>query len=218
MHILQERLLGLARKSDLGKMSLRQIASLVDEKHPQKVKHHLIQLEKKGFIKTGSDGSIYVVDTTRRDSFKIVSIPVVGSANCGDATIFADENVLGYLQVSETLLNRRTSSALFALTAQGYSMDNANIAGQNIEPGDFVVVDSGQKSPQNGDYVVSVIDGMSNIKKFWRDAVNNRIVLLSESRQDLPPIFIHQDDDYLINGKVVQVFKPFTKPASPVNP
>lgn len=33
-----------------------------------------------------------------------------------------------------------------------------------MESGDFVIVDSENTSPRDGDYVVSVIDGMANIK------------------------------------------------------
>ena len=48
---------------------------------------------------------------------------------------------------------------------------------------------------------------MANIKKFHFDRENSRIVLVSESSKDFPPIFIHEDDDFNISGKVVQVIK-----------
>jgi len=210
MHIVQERLLSLARHQDLGKMTLRQIARLINEDHPQKVKHHLLQLQKRGLIRIDEAGStIQAVERHTSASFSVVSIPIVGSANCGEATIFAEENIEGYLQISNKLLHGSRTSGLFALTAQGDSMDNANIKGSSIESGDYVIVDSEDITPQNGDYIVSAIDGMANIKRYWFDGNHDRIVLSSESKRELPPIFIHQDDDYLINGKVVQVIKPF---------
>jgi len=212
MHILQERLLSLARHQDLGKMPLRQITRLVNERHPQTVKHHLLQLEKKGLIKVDSANGSILVTTPRQVSSVLVSVPILGSTNCGDATIYAEENIEGYLQVSEKLLRRRPSQ-LFALIAQGDSMDNAtSVPGGPIEPGDYVVVDGDDRDPQDGDYIVSVIDGMANIKRYRLDMSHNRIVLVSESKRALPPIFIHEEDNYLINGKVIQVFKPLRAP------
>ena len=64
-------------------------------------------------------------------------------------------------------------------------------------------------SPRDGDYVVSIIDGMANIKKYRLDKANERIVLLSESTKDYAPIFIHRDDDFRISGKVLDVVKKF---------
>lgn len=76
-----------------------------------------------------------------------------------------------------------------------------------IEDGDYVIVDSGNINAKNGDYVVSVIDGLANIKKYLWDNKNLRILLVSESTHNYPPIFIHEDDNFLINGKIIQVIK-----------
>ena len=42
-----------------------------------------------------------------------------------------------------------------------------------------------------------------------RDTLHEQIVLMSESTQFIPPIHIHPDDfnDYLLNGKVLDVIK-----------
>jgi len=76
-----------------------------------------------------------------------------------------------------------------------------------IEDGDYLIVESSSKKPKNGDIVVSVFDGLANIKKFHFDQENNRVVLISESTKDFPPIFIHEDDDFNITGYVTQVVK-----------
>jgi len=88
-------------------------------------------------------------------------------------------------------------------------MNQANVKGKSIEEGDFVIVEKNQGTPANGDYVVSTIDGLANIKKFIFDEPNKQIILVSESSLDLPPIYIHQDDysAYLVCGKVVEVIK-----------
>ena len=47
MHVIQKQILKISGRNDLGKLSLRQIGKLIgQESYPQKVKHHLLQLEK----------------------------------------------------------------------------------------------------------------------------------------------------------------------------
>lgn len=81
---------------------------------------------------------------------------------------------------------------------------------QTIDNGDYVIADGTQPyTPVTGDYVVSVIEGMANIKKFVLDGLNRQIVLMSESTGDYPPIVIHEDDpvDYLASAKILHVVK-----------
>ena len=206
MHNIQEKLLQVMQNKNLNGMTLREIGEMIGEKFPQKVKHHLDQLQKRGLVK---------IDRTKKTIMKsiggaikntqLISIPIVGSANCGPATIFANENIEGYLKISKTIL--RKFKNIFAIRAQGLSMNRAMVNGNTIEDGDYLLVDSDQTSPSNGDIVLSVIDDMANIKKYVWDEANNQIVLVSESTKDIPPIYIHEDDSFMINGKVIQVIK-----------
>lgn len=208
MHIIQKKLLELCKARNLGGMTLREIGKLVGEIYPQKIKHHLVQLEKRGLIKINKErGLIKHVEPMGRTS-GLLSIPILGTANCGEATIFADECIESYLRVSPKVL-RKKSTSLFAIKAVGNSMNRAEVNGQSIIEGDYVIIDKDEQSPENNDYVLSIIDGAANIKKFVRDKKNNQVVLLSESTQDYPPIYIHEKDfsDYIINGKVIQVIK-----------
>lgn len=204
MHIIQEKLLKEVNKKNLSGMTLREVGSLVGEKSAQKIKHHLTQLSKKGFITYNPiKREIKKAQKISKEGF--VSLPIVGAANCGPATIFAEENITGYLKVSKKLAPR--SGKLFVLRAEGDSMNKANINRKNIEDGDFVIVDAEQKSPEPGQYIVSIIDEMANIKKFAPDPQNKRIVLKSESTKEHLPIFIHENDSYHVSGKVIDVIK-----------
>lgn len=90
----------------------------------------------------------------------------------------------------------------------GHSINRAKAGGRPIEDGDYAIVDSTQWSPDDNIYVVSVIDGMCNIKKFIRDRGHNQVVLLSESSDQFPPIYIHPEEtNYFVCGKVVGVIK-----------
>ncbi len=211
MHKIQTALLNLSKHQDLGSLSLRQIAKLVGvENKPQIVKHHLLQLEKAGLIQINHDkGVIKLINRgfNLKSKSLFYSLPIVGVANCGPATIFADERIEGYLKVSAKMLPRKKQD-LYVLVAEGPSMDQAEIrSGVTIEDGDFVVVDSSYKNPKNRDIVVAVIDGMGTIKRYKEDKQNDRIVLESESTETFMPIFIHKGDDFLISGKVVDVIK-----------
>lgn len=205
MHKIQEKILNLVESKNLKGLTLREIGDLIGEKFPQKVKHHIDQLEKKGFITT--DKKNKTIEKKRHSNLTrgIMSVPIVGAANCGPATIFANENIEGYIKISKNLLKKCKN--IFAIRAQGLSMNKSVINGNTIEDGDYLIIDSSDTSPSDGDIVLSVIDEMANIKKYVWDEENNQIVLVSESTKDIPPIYIHEDDSFMINGKVIQVIK-----------
>ena len=204
MNDTQERLLKLASQHDLSKLSLRQIAKMVGVDHAQTIKYHLGKLVDAGKITT-MGGTMKVVG--RGVEGGLLSLPILGSANCGSATRFAEERVEGFILVSPRLLP--STRDLFVVRAAGNSMDQASINGQSIEDGDYVVIKTTAAEPHNGDYVLSIINGCANIKRFYRDKNNETILLISESseRDVHSPIAIHPDDDYMVNGKVVSVIK-----------
>ncbi|MDP2684475.1 MAG: S24 family peptidase [bacterium] len=206
MHPTQKKILELSTVRNLGELKLREIGELANEPHPQKIKHHLKQLEKRGLLKIVKDKHLIENIKYVSSNLKLRSIPIYGCANCGEAVIFGDEHLEGYLKVSQKLV-KSNSEKLFAIKAVGDSMNRANIHGQSIEDGDYVLVDGSQNNPQDQSYVLSIIDGLANIKKFKRNG--DQIILASESGQDYPPIIIHKDDldSYMINGEVVQVIK-----------
>ncbi|MEK7648181.1 MAG: S24 family peptidase [Patescibacteria group bacterium] len=207
MHSTQEKLLKAADASQLGALSLRKIGEIIGEPSAQKIHHHLTQLQKKGLLRI--DKRRNTIERVRQGaltgSSTLVSIPIFGSANCGPATIVAEEQLEGYLKISSRMLKK--TSRVFAIKADGHSMNRANVDGKNIEDGDYVIVDSEVRTPQDNDIVVSVIDDMANIKRYKSDAANNCITLLSDSTREFPPIYIHEDDVFTISGKVIQVIK-----------
>lgn len=210
MHVLQERLLEQIEKDpSLGALPLRKIGERVGDTSPQKIKHHLSQLERNGFISI--DPKTRDVRIVRRgkleESPSIIAVPILGFADCGPATQIAEQRPEGFLKVSSKLLPK--TEGIFALQAVGNSLNKAKIGTEqrSLEEGDYAIIDSKDLSPKNGDYVLSIIDGMANLKKFHFDHENNQVVLIAESSQDYLPIFIHPNDDYLIGGKVLSVLK-----------
>lgn len=206
MHIIQLKLLELSKRKNIFSMGPREIGREIGVSHPQKVKHHLGQLKKKGLL---GHKEPYSVTKLRKDLNKqvvdLVDIPILGSANCGIATIIAEEPLEGFLKISAKLLGSSKPEKLFALIASGNSLNKANIDGENIEDGDYLIVDTNYKNMRNGEYIVSIIDGCANVKKIRVE--DDKIILLSESTNNIPPIYVHPDDSYLINGVVTKVIK-----------
>lgn len=202
MHIIQTKILQLSKIEDLSKLTLRAIAEKIGEKDssPQKIKHHIEQLLKKKF-------NIY--KTTKNLDF--ISIPLIGTADCGNATMFAEQNFEGFVVVSKNFpLKSNNIKNLFAIRADGDSMNNAIVPGtdKKIEDGDFVIVDKTKIDPKNNDIVLAIIDSNATIKRFVDERkTNNQIILMPESTKFFTPIYIHESDDFSINGKVVDVIK-----------
>lgn len=205
MHKTQERILDLVRNGGWSRKTLREVGGEIGCPSAQQVKHHLEQLVGRGLVTFDRATKTARAARPVFSPAGLVPVPIVGAANCGPATIFANENIEGYLRVSPKLLKK--TSRVFAVRAQGISMNRAQVDGQTIEDGDYLIIDADYRNPQNGDIVLSVIDDAANIKKFLWDDETGQIVLVSESTKDIPPIYIHEDDSFMVNGKVVQVIK-----------
>lgn len=217
MHIIQEKLLGLSKKQNLAQLSLREMAGFIDlpGESPQKIKHHLLQLQKKGFLTIDRVKGLMGRTSSKPGWAKglldkktsLFSIPIVGTANCGPATIFAEQNFQGFLKVSSKLVDRLKPEGLYAIKADGSSMNRAEINNKKIEDGDFVIIDSYYKNPESNATVLAIIDSKATIKKFIDDRENGQVVLRADSSFDYEPIYLHPDDEFSISGKVISVVK-----------
>jgi len=211
MHELQKKIIKLSNSEDISMMTLRDISDAIglEKASPQKVKHHLQQLVKRGLFKN-KEGKYYKLNIKEDDkNSKLISLPIYGSANCGEAISFADDHVEGYLKLSPSLLKKKNN--VFVVRAKGNSMNKALVGQENIDDGDYVLIDSEYSNPESGDYILSIIDGLANIKKIKKDQDRKMIILLSESTSNYDPIYIHQDDadSYSVAGKVLGVLKGF---------
>jgi len=215
LHPIQQKILKLARSTNLSGMGFRKIGNLLDGEHSQKIKHHLEQLEKKGLLyRNKKTRAIRLIGGKVKGKESLFRIPVLGAANCGESNIFAQECIEGYLMVSPGMIKRKNSESLFAIKAEGSSLNKAKkIKGGPVKSGDHLIIDSKAKDPVDGDYVVSIIDECANVKRFYQDKKTKQVALHSESTLNIAPIHIHPDDfpDYMIAGKVIGVIKKVKK-------
>jgi SOS-response transcriptional repressor LexA len=163
---------------------------------------YLNALEEKGYIERTSEDRGILLKGVTSDNF--VQVPVFGSASAGAAAMFADQYVEGYLRVSKRLVKDRN---IFAVQVNGTSMNKAVVNSKTIESGDFVLVDGGVKEYKNSDRVLVVIDGLATVKTY-RTVDGKTIALIPESTDKRhKPIFLTDEDNFVINGLVVNVLK-----------
>ena len=211
MNQTQNDILEIAKTVDINTLGIRELGRQLGV-HPQTAKYHKEQLIKRGLLKRTGTLRASRVNEDLLGGADLVTIPFLGAANCGPASRIAGSEPEGEISVSSRLLGTTKLNSLFALKADGDSMNQAHLYGEAIEDGDFVIIDS-EKEPKAGDYVVATVDNLANIKKyqpeFASDGSLERIVLISESTQQYDPIFIHSEDeaDGLIAGVALQVIK-----------
>ena len=140
---------------------------------------------------------------------KFLTLPFYGLANCGPALVFADDRIEGYIKISKKVFDNKNLKNIYLIKASGNSMNLAQIGPnkKKIEDGDFIVADAKIDEPRNGDYVVSIIDGCANIKKFRYNPDEKQVLLLSESTDEYFPIVLHESDNLHVVAKVVDVIK-----------
>lgn len=208
MDDVYSKITAIARQSDIEGMSLQELADKAGLKYRSQAKHYKEKAEKDGLLVRNSLGKLVPAPSANAPS--MITLPVMGEANCGPALSYANDTVTGSLSFSQSILRRQLSRHAFAVRARGNSMDMANINGNPINDGDLAIVEPlDWAMAADKDYVLSVIDGVANIKRLHIDAPNRRIILRSESRDIFEDIIIGVEDIYMykIAGRVIAVVK-----------
>ena len=211
MNETQRRILKLAETVDIYSLGIRELARELNV-HPQTAKYHKGRLEQAGKLKGSGIFADITVQSAVLGGADLVTLPFLGSASCGPASQIAGAEPEGKITLSSRLLETRHYQSLFAIKAHGNSMNKASISGKPIEDGDYVIVDT-SKQAISGDYVVAIVNGLANIKRYYPqtndDGDSTGVALISESTNDFEPIFIHPEDDEdgLIAGIALQTIK-----------
>jgi len=167
--------------------TVQEVADELDYGSTNSAAYIIDKLSERGLIKK-TNGKIQL----KSSYSKTVSVPLVGSAPCGDPFL-AEENIEAYIQVSKQLA--RPPHKYFFLNAVGDSMDK-----KGINDGDLVLVKQ-QSAADNGDAVIALIDDEATIKEFYHD--NNTVVLKPKStNKEHKPIIM--TDDFQIQGVVIK--------------
>lgn len=175
--------------------TVREICGAVHLKSTSSVHSHLESLEKNGYIRRdpAKPRAIEVVDdafnVTRRE---VASIPLVGQVAAG-VPILAAQNIESYFPLPADYMPQNPA---FMLRVKGTSMINAG-----INNGDLLLVEE-QKTAQNGDIVVAMIDDSATVKRFYRE---KGYIRLQPENDSMDPIIVK--DHLQIIGKVFGVLR-----------
>ena len=132
MNPIQQKLLDIAKLEDIERLRRVDLVEMVNCEYPSQITHHLKQLVKRGDL-VRKDGRLV---PALRTNAGLVMIPVMGEADCGEATRYADGRIVDNLAVSPSVLKPKLSERLYALVARGDSMNRATVEGKTIENGD----------------------------------------------------------------------------------
>jgi SOS regulatory protein LexA len=204
LHILEEYFHNNGHAPSLSELTLLLQESGIAIKTRRSAVQYLESLEQKGYIqRDSSDRGITLLSHASSENF--LDIPLYGTANAGSPLAFAEDNIQGFLKISKKLL--KSVQNVFALQVSGDSMNKCSLDNKKIEDGDFVVIDRTISEYKNNDIVLAIVDGCATIKKF-KKTLFNEIILFPESFNSIhQPIYIHEEDSFFLNGKVISLLK-----------
>lgn len=192
---LQDNLLTLAKSGELSYKTYREIAVLVKAKHPYTIQQAIRSLINKGLlVKNEYTGAISPTSDNDK-SQQLIEIPVMGYVSCGPATTLAADTPIDSISLSPSTAKIPKPKITYALVALGGSMTRAEINGKSVEENDYVIVEKRSWSEAtDGEYVVSRFNDTNNLKRLSIDRLNRRVILRSESFDNIAPIIISEED------------------------
>ena len=128
-------------------------------------------------------------------------LPVLGYVACGPGQE-EEEQFIEYIHMPESMIGK---GEFFALIAKGKSMVDIG-----VHPGDYVIVRK-QKTAENRDIVIALLDGKNNLKQLLYDE-DGQPILHSRNRKhaaDYPDIIPGEDEELMIQGVAVGVYHGF---------
>lgn len=160
----------------------------------------LMALEREGLIKripNVSRGIELINQEAPVDSYEIPLLGTVAAGQPIEAILTHDT-----VAVPRDMIGQGRT---FALRVRGDSMIE-----ENIQDGDTIIV-SAQKTAQNGQVVIALIDGnYATVKKFYREA---EFIRLEPANPTFKPIFIKTPERIEIQGIVRGLIRRYSTPA-----
>ena len=164
--------------------SVREIGERVGLSSSSTIHSHLKSLERNGLLSRDptKPRALRPSDYENPTLPDAMVMPIVGKVAAG-SPILAQENLEGEFMLPASFLPKTSDG--FMLRVQGDSMIDAGILS-----GDLIVVRP-QKTAQNGEIVVAMLEGDATVKRFFRE--DGRIRLQPENRT-MEPIYANDVD------------------------
>jgi repressor LexA len=192
LHPTQQKLLELLKNNMEEPLTIREIQELLHISSTSVVTHHLVQLEKKGYLKRNpADPRDYQILGTSPEKL-ITYLNLYGLAHCGRNGSILEGKPIDRIPISARILTFPSRDA-FMVKAKGDSMEPRICEGDYIIARKTNVVD-------NGRIAVCVNNGEALIKKVQIE--KDRVILISLNSKYAP--FLAQDD-FRVEGEVKSV-------------
>lgn len=183
--------------------TIDELAEMLEQKSKRWVVQYLEALEKKGFLTRGR--WYRSISLWNGIGFQTtLNIPILGYANAWTPLVEATESDYGTLPISKKIISWDEKN-YFVLKVEGTSMNNFNVAGKIIENGSYVLIKKDEVNTNSRDAFLFVVNGAATLKRFKQDS--GTVYLLPESKDEFhKPIILSEDDQIMVNWKVVDVF------------
>lgn len=189
LHPFQKRLLDLLKTSIDDPLTIRELQEKLNASSPSLVYHHILQLEKKGYLKRNpSNSQDYEILADFPDK-KVIYLNLYGLAHCGPNGQLLDGNPVERIALSSKLLTCSATDS-FLVRAKGNSMS------PKINDGDLVMTRR-LNDCESGEIAVCVNNGEALIKKIQKE--KDRTLLVSINNK-FPPFTA--SEDFRIEGVV----------------
>jgi len=188
LHINQKKILEILKNNQDNPLTMEDMMKELGLSSTSLVYHHIVQLEKKGFLKRNpSNPRDYQI---LNDAEKPISyLNLYGYAKCGPTGISLTGSPLERIPIASKLIPFAIEDACL-VKALGNSME------PRIHEDDLIITKK-QSDADNGDIIVCVLDGNTMIKRYSK---NKEIVLDSFNREYFPIVVDLNDSNFRIEG------------------
>lgn len=197
LHPTQEKLLDILRSHADNPLTIEELKNVLGISSKSVVHHHLLQLEKKGYLKRSPNNPKDYTILTEPEK-QIVYIGMYGLAQCGAEGFFLDDSPIDRIPIASRLV-RFPASEAFIVEAKGDSME------PKIFSGDLVIAKA-QRTADPGEIIICVNDGVTIIKKY--EPIDRNTVIL-ESLNPKHPKILASEDNFRIVGVLRSVMTYF---------
>lgn len=193
LHPVQRKLLDLLIKNIDDPLTIRELQDALDVSSTSVVSHHLIQLEKKGYLKRNPYNTRDYQVLKDNPEKQIAYLNLYGLAYCGPKGTILDDNPVDRIPIPTRLLSFPSSEG-FLVKAKGDSMV------PKINEGDIVVARQ-TNEVDSGKIIICVNKGEALIKKIQKEDQGYILVSLNPK---YPPFLA--SDDFHVVGEVRGIF------------
>ena len=189
LHPNQEQLLKLLSDNIDEPLSIRQLMIELNVNSPGLVHHHIIQLEKKGYLKRDPNNpSNYQV--LQSAEAPVAFVNMYGLAKCGPDGTLLSGRPIDRIPIASQLIPFAIEEA-FLVKADGDSME------PEIREGDIVICKA-QKYAENGDIVICTYNDSVMLKRYRK--LENQAILESINPK-YSPIIVSNLNELFVEGK-----------------